>query len=398
MKVLMFGWEFPPESSGGLGTACFGLTKALSEKGVKISFVLPRLSERHSSSHVKLIGANVKRIEVESPLTGYMTESGYEQVIKMYGSRGKGPIYGKNLFAEVHRYALKARTIAKEEKFDVIHAHDWMAYDAGLTAKHVSGKPLVVHVHATEFDRVGGSNINTHVYEAEKRGMEGADKVIAVSNYTKNIIVNNYGINPEKVEVVHNGVDFDYKGFGKAKINDNEKLVLFLGRLTLQKGPDYFLYAARKILDHYKNARFVIAGSGDMEMFLIEKAAELGISHKITFTGHMAGDDVDRLYQMADVYVMPSVSEPFGITPLEALKNNVPVIISKQSGISEVISHALKVDFWDINELSNKIISVLKYSPLHETLVEYGREEAKEASWHKAADKCINIYRGVANG
>ncbi|GAH90104.1 unnamed protein product, partial [marine sediment metagenome] len=248
--------------------------------------------------------------------------------------------------------------------FDIVHAHDWMTYPAGIAVSAISGKPLIVHVHSTEFDR-SGENINQMIYDIERQGMEWADKVIAVSYFTRNIIISRYGISGEKVEVVYNGVERNGNwSLAETGIGKDERIVLFLGRITMQKGPEYFLQAAKKVLDVMDNVKFVMAGAGDMMHRAVEMAAELGIGQKVLFTGFLHGEDVQKIYKMADLYVMPSVSEPFGIAPLEALDNDVPVIISKQSGVSEVLMHALKVDFWDVDEIANKIIAVLKYPPL----------------------------------
>ncbi|MBS3095956.1 glycosyltransferase family 4 protein [Candidatus Woesearchaeota archaeon] len=391
MKVLMFGWEFPPLSTGGLGTACYGLTKSLSRKGVEITFVLPYSFDADNADFLRLVSAtNVKIKRIASALQPYMSSQEYR---KSMGKKPSQKIYGSTLFDEVHRYTLAAEKIAEEEDFDVIHCHDWMTFGAGIRAKRKKNKPLVMHVHATELDRTGGHKVNQHVYDLERHGMHKADKVIAVSNFTKNKIVTHYGIPPEKVKVVHNAVDFSQhyydEDFG---IKKTDKIVLFLGRITLQKGPDYFVQAAKKVLGHEKNVKFVIAGSGDMEPFIIEKAAELGIADKVLFAGFLNNDDVERAYKMADIYVMPSVSEPFGITALEAMKYKTPSIVSKQSGVSEVIRHCLKVDFWDVDEMSSKIIALLRYKPLHETLKEDGYFEVKRFSWDTPAEKCIQVY------
>lgn len=392
----MFGWEFPPYNSGGLGTACYGLTKGLSNHGAKVTFVLPKHYPRMKSDFVKLISADIKVIGVNSLLMGYMDCDGYNKTIKQQGMAGNLNIYGKNLFEEVYRYSEKARLIARSEKHDVIHAHDWMTYQAGIAAKRESKKPLVIHVHATEFDRTGG-NPNRYVYQIEKQGMEESDAIIAVSNFTKNKIIEHYGISHEKIHVVHNAVDFNYENFLKdeLKIKKKNKIVLFLGRITLQKGPDYLLYAAKKCLEVDPNIKFVFAGSGDMEPFIIEKAAELGISYNVLFAGFLRGNEVDKAYQAADLYVMPSVSEPFGLTALEAMKNKTPIIISKQSGVSEVIKHCLLVDFWDVNELVNKILAVLRYKALRDCLTQDGFDEVKNFSWDEPARKCIDVYNRV---
>lgn len=395
----MFGWEFPPFHSGGLGTACYGLTKALSKKNIDVIFVMPRAPDVSKAEFVKIISADdlsrIKIWDIVSPLSAYMTQEEYYRKILSFGKGGSSGMYSQNLFEEVYKYALKAKAIAAKEEHDVIHAHDWLTFKAGIEAKKVSSKPLVVHVHATEFDRTGGNNLNQSVYDIEREGMHAADKIIAVSEFTKRKIVEHYDISSDKVVVVHNAVEFDQEeaqneeDFG---IKKHDKIVLFLGRITIQKGPDYFLYAAKKILDYDENVRFIIAGSGDMQPFIIEKSAELGISDKVLFAGFLRGKDIDRAYKMADVYVMPSVSEPFGITPLEAMRNNTPVIISKQSGVSEVIKHCLKVDFWDVDELANKIISVLKYNNLKEALKENAYSEVKKFSWMEPAEKCIDVY------
>jgi len=396
MKVLMFGWEFPPLSSGGLGTACYGLTKSLSRKRVQITFVLP-YSTDIDVDFLKLIPAgNIKIRKVPTILQPYMTSKEYKSQL----AKKQAPsMYGMSLFDEVNRYTLAAEKIAEEEDFDVIHCHDWMTFGAGIRAKRKKNKPLVLHIHSTELDRTGGHQVNQHVYDLERQGMHKADKVIAVSNFTKNKIMDQYSIPSEKIRVVHNAVDFSQHYYDEEfGLKKTDKIVLFLGRVTLQKGPDCFVYAAKKVLEHEKNVKFLIAGTGDMEPFVIEKAAELGIADKVLFAGFLNPDDVEKAYKMADVYVMPSVSEPFGITALEAMKFKTPSIVSKQSGVSEVIRHCLKADFWDINELSNKIIALLRYNPLHETLKESGYSEVKKFSWDVPAQKCINVYNELSKG
>ncbi len=402
-KILMFGWEFPPFNSGGLGTACFGLTKALAKREMDIIFVLPKnLGDSSSVNFLKFVFPEdsyiTKAYNFNSTLTPYMGEENYKSSVFGFG-KDFGGIYGGNIFEEVFRYADFGKFIAKKEKFDIIHAHDWLSFGAGINAKKVSGKPLVAHVHATEFDRGGGVGINKTVYQIEKKGMEEADKVIAVSNFTKNIIVTHYGINADKVEVVHNGVEFIHKeGIEKNmhKLKEaGKKIVLFVGRLTLQKGPDYFIQSAKKVCERMDDVYFIISGSGEMEYSLIREVARLGISDKVFFTGFLRGDDLRRVYKISDLFVMPSVSEPFGITPLESLVNGTPVLISNQSGVAEVLSHALKVDFWDIDEMANKIISVLKYDSLGNCLGAYGKGEVKNITWDLAAEKCIRLYNSI---
>ncbi len=389
MKVLMFGWEFPPNNTGGLGTACYGLTKALSQLGVEITLVLPT-TENVNADFLKLRGANVKVRGIRSSLTPYTTSESYG---RQYSN---STLYGQSLIEEVQRYAKAAEKIALEEDFDVIHCHEWLTFEAGIRAKNATGKPMIAHVHATEFDRTGGNGANYHVYCSEKNGLEQADAVIAVSKYTKEKIIQQYGIESEKIDVVHNAVEkMQSQANFDSAIKKYSKIVLFLGRITLQKGPDYFLYTAKKVLGAEPNVRFVIAGTGDMEPFIINKAIELGIHDKVIFTGFLKGDDIDRIYKMADVYVMPSVSEPFGITALEAIKNGTPVILSKNSGVSELIMHCLKVDFWDINQLANKIIAVLRYKELQELMSANAGKELLKINWKNSAKKCISVYNKV---
>jgi glycosyltransferase involved in cell wall biosynthesis len=292
----------------------------------------------------------------------------------------------------VQRYAALASEIARQESFDVVHAHDWMTFPAGLAVAGIKGVPLVVHVHSTEFDR-SGLHVDQRIYDIERRGMHGAIKVIAVSTLTKNIVTQHYGVDPAKVEVVYNAIEvngaYDEE---KYKIHKDEKIVLFLGRITQQKGPEYFLAAAKKVLEVMDNVKFVMAGSGDMIRRTIEMAASMGIGHKVLFTGFLRGNDVEKVFKMADLYVMPSVSEPFGIAPLEAMAHDVPVIISKQSGVSEVVANALKVDFWDINEMANKIVAVLRHPPLATTMRQHGSFEIRKMSWSDAARACVNVY------
>lgn len=393
----MFGWEFPPHNSGGLGTACFGLTRALSREDVEVTFVLPK-KVAVERLHTRVVFADehpTTIYEIESALTPYVTAKEYE-----YGIDGNTcTLYGPTLLDEVRRYALLAREIAQRETFDVIHAHDWLSFLAGIEAKRLSGKPLVVHMHAIEFDRTGGQGANADVLAIEQFGMEQADKIIAVSNYTKQKIIKTYGIHPEKISVVHNGIDQEdhagQLGALEALRANGAKVVLFTGRLTIQKGPEYFIRTAKRVLEFLPNTIFVVAGSGDMEYSLMREAATLRIADKVLFVGFVRGDELDALYRTADVFVMPSVSEPFGITPLESVINGTPVLISKQSGIAEVLNHALKADFWDVDEMANKIVSFLRHDALRDVLRETSRREVAGLSWREAAQKCIGIYRDL---
>ena len=417
MKVFMLGWEFPPFISGGLGTACYGLTKAMSRLGTEITFVLPKAGQPSYSSHVKMLSAegyiktedcselqNVQFRAIISPLKPYASCGAYEgcgpQKKNNYNSSWHNSLsdnmsnYGCNIYEQIQRYAAKVVEISTVEDFDIIHAHDWMTYPAGLAVAQVSGKSLIAHVHSTEFDR-SGEHVDQTVYDIERQGMHAAHKIIAVSNYTKKIIINRYGISPDKVEAVYNGAESKDAACFQALPNKSGKIVLFLGRITMQKGPEYFIAAAKKVLDKIDNVKFVMVGDGDMTHRMIEYAAWLGIGHKVFFTRFLRGADVDKAYRMADLYVMPSVSEPFGISPLEALRHNVPVIISKQSGVAEILRHALKVDFWDINQMADKIVAVLKRQPLSRILRKNGHTEAENIRWENSAAKINKIYKQV---
>ena len=492
----MLGWEFPPYITGGLGTACFGLTKALDRLGVDTTFVLPKSAPDDESKHVRLISPGeqaqnlVKNVPLEMPLEtpsqvkevrrtihrrkatavpenqeetwtevirstmphvrfieggpaadgsvydgltpealqliensnlditrlrtlarsgafqddaldevdltlySVLPEAGpprHEDLDSIHERSEQSEDYSGNLVHQAEQYARFCSSIARAVDFDVIHAHDWLTYPAGLAVSRLTGKPLVVHVHSTEFDR-SGEHVNQPVYNIERRGMQGASKVIAVSHLTKNIVVNRYGIEPEKVTVVWNGVDLTPGSDSASRIDSKDKLVLYFGRITLQKGPEFFIAAAKRVLEIMPDVKFVVAGSGDLAERMIGMAAEMGIGHKVLFTGFLRGKDIERVFAIADLYVMPSVSEPFGIAPLEAMSHDVPVLISRNSGVSEVLTHALKCDFWDVDEMANKIIAVLRHSPLSHALRDGGRFELRRITWDGAAEKCEQVY------
>lgn len=424
--MLMFGWEFPPHISGGLGTASYGLTKGMATlDDMEVIFVVPKTWGDEDQSMVRLIGANkipvaykhiyykgythpFEKIEVSSKIVPYidpedfwkLTRSEVSEMRMLVHTNNEGKIdfsgrYDGNLMEEIQKYAVVAAVIATDNEFDVIHAHDWLAYPAGIAAMEVSGKPLVIHVHATDFDRSGGS-VNPDVYSIEKNGMDAASKIITVSNLTRDIVINKYHIDPAKVETVYNAVEpvclteetNVVKGF-------EEKVVTFLGRITLQKGPEYFIEAAYKVLQVMKNVRFVMAGSGDMMERMIRRAASLRITDRFHFTGFLRGNDVFTLLSMSDVYIMPSVSEPFGISPLEAMQSEVPVIISKQSGVAEILTHAVKVDFWDIDAMADAIYGILTYPALSQMFIKNGKEEVIKLKWDNSARHVRNIYNEV---
>lgn len=428
MKVLMFGWEFPPHIAGGLGTACYGIVKGLAHNGVETMFVMPSASGDEDKSAADIINASdvpveitdtmnvddfldkVQFVHIGTNMVPYLDPEEFHTLVEedrkrqvrdftvnyghTYKFSGK---YGSNLMEEVARYAMVGGTIAMTHKdeFDVIHAHDWLTYMAGIAAKRLSGKPLVVHVHATSFDRSSDNNIDTRVYEIEKRGMEAADRVITVSDLTRNIVITKYGIDPAKVVTVHNAVDFSGRSEVKVEKGVKDKVVTFLGRITFQKGPEYFIEAAAKVLKRCNNVRFVMAGSGDMMNRSIRQVARLGISDRFHFTGFLRGTEVQKMFALSDVYVMPSVSEPFGISPLEAMRSGVPSVISRQSGAAEVLKYAFKVDFWDVDAMADEIYALLQYPALSEFASKFGYDEVNTLKWNNAAAKIKSVYESV---
>lgn len=444
MRVLMLGWEFPPYVSGGLGTACEGLTRALARQGVDVVFALPAggmplalqghlpgaevkpvpQSQRHGTPPLAqselpavpgiefrtipgLHGVSPYDRPTPSPSTDTARQRAAEVVATITGDPAQqelspDPIepeegrYEGDLTAEAQRYADWCMQLLKHEDVDVIHAHDWLTFPAGLALAAAMRKPLVVHVHSTEYDRAGEER-DPRIVETERRGMMGALTVICVSHLTREVCEQRYGISAGKIQVVHNGIDESAPPPPDA-IHKDEQIVLFLGRLTMQKGPEFFLEAAKKVLTKLPAVKFVMAGAGDMADHIYRRAAQLGISDKIVFTGFLRGGDVQRVFAMADVYVMPSVSEPFGIAPLEAIRHDVPVIISRTSGVSEVIQHALKVDFWNTDEIAEKVIAVLRHPPLSRTLREHAEVEVRQLTWDGAAKRCVQIYQRAVAG
>lgn len=425
----MFGWEFPPHIAGGLGTACYGMTRGLARNGVEVVFVMPRAYGDEDQRFVRVVNASdvetigtrdhefseellekVSFIHIDSNMLPYISPEEYAAYHDEFVRSGRthewtdvwkqrytfSRKYGANLMEEVARYAMVAAQVAKdlEGQFDVIHAHDWLTYFAGIAAKRVSGKPLVVHMHATEFDR-SGENINRRVYAIEKAGMQAADRVIAVSELTRRIVIGKYGIPAEKVVTVHNAVRFGESEDAVPERAVKDKVVTFLGRITYQKGPDYFVEAAAKVLQRVPDVRFVMAGSGDLMNHVVRRVAQLGIADRFHFTGFLKGGEVQRMFRLSDVYVMPSVSEPFGISPLEAMRSGVPVIISRQSGVAEVLDYAIKVNYWDVDALADAIYGLLTYPALGRMFASKGLEEVTGLKWTNAAAKIKTVYETV---
>jgi glycosyltransferase involved in cell wall biosynthesis len=492
MKILMLGWEYPPHISGGLGTACEGLTTALASRGIEIDFLVPKLFGEEDAPHMQLLdaasaasrgqeplprtaathlaeliaaepalatdpiftaaaeaagvelerrgGTRVRTIRVPAMLkpyldqatyleliaTGALPESVVAQIAASQGLQalpspptelnrlqhahvpgqdlpfaeqtGSGGHYGDDLFSEVARYAMSATRRVAGQKYDLVHAHDWMTFPAGVEIARRAGAPLLVHVHSLEHDRAGhGADVD--IVAVERQGLEHATRVIAVSYYTRGLINQVHGTPLDKISVVHNGVYARetveaYTGQRTSK----GPVVLFLGRVTFQKGPEYFVQAAARVLEHVPDAVFNMAGSGDMLPRMKALAEELGIAKSFRFPGFLRGAEVERAFSTADVYVMPSVSEPFGIAPLEAMSYDRPVIVSKQSGVSEVLRHALKVDFWDVDKIASQIVALLELPELRHVIVEEAREEIRHIHWDAAAETLVPIYESVLQG
>ncbi len=436
INVLMLGWEFPPVVNGGLGIACLGLAKALSAI-VNLSIIVPQASTEYLIEQMELIGLNqidlqklktdlaAREVSVQTNFSDESIESisfipvdfyPYENVsseqqavinksIKSTVTENyipkpsvtaedlatfSGDLYGDDIWTKIQQYANVASKVASTKHFDVIHAHDWMTFAAGLQIKHESGKPLVLHIHSLETDRAGiGSRGG--VFQLEQHAMNHADLIIPVSNYTASVIQHHYGINASKVAPVHNGVE-KVETF-KTEKPFPEKLVLFLGRLTGQKGPSYFLEIAHKVLQNYPNVRFVVAGTGDKLKGLIETSAYKQIGSRIHFTGFLDREKVYELLSMADVYCMPSVSEPFGISALEAAQFGVPCVISNQSGVAEVLPSALTADFWDISLMARNIFSLLKDEKLTNEVVTNTLKDLDNISWEHAAEQIVTLYQ-----
>ena len=412
----MFGWEFPPHILGGLGTASYGLTKGMHNNGdMEISFVIPKPWGDEEKGFANIIGANctpvawrdVRREDVEGRIGKVMNPAFYSDLrphlyadfnymrLNDLGCIEFSGKYPDNLIEEINNYSIVAGVIARTVPCDVIHSHDWLTYPAGIHAKNVTGKPLVIHVHATDFDRSRG-NVNPTVFGIEKDGMVNADHIITVSNLTRRTVIEKYGIAPEKVTTVHNAViPLDQELLSIPRTVGKEKIITFLGRITMQKGPEYFVEAAAKVLQKTKNVRFVMAGSGDMMDAMIKLAAKRNIADRFHFTGFLRGKEVYNMLANSDVYVMPSVSEPFGISPLEAMEMGVPSIISKQSGCAEILNNVIKTDYWDIDAMADAMHALVSYPALHSELRDKGIEEIHNITWEKAGKKVIDIYKKV---
>jgi len=415
MKALMFGWEFPPHILGGLGTASYGLTKGMSQQAdMEITFVIPKPQGDEDKSFAKIIGASYVPVVwkdndwnyvnnrigwIMSPDEYFWLRNGIKYDYRRIHTDDLGCInfsgkYPENLMEEISNYEAVASVLAHQMDFDVIHSHDWLTYPAGVFVKQISGKPLVVHVHATDFDRSRGQ-VNPTVYGIEKRGLDAADHIITVSDLTRKTVIEKYHQHPNKVTTVHNAVEPLENADEFTQTPRADKVVTFLGRITMQKGPEYFVEAAHRVLQKTKNVRFVMAGSGDMMNAMIDLSAKRGIADRFHFTGFLKGRQVYEMLAESDVYIMPSVSEPFGISPLEAMQVGTPTIISKQSGCAEILTHAIKTDYWDIDAMADAIYSIVKNPAMHASLRELGRDEVNNIKWYDAGLKVRGIYDSV---
>ncbi|MBQ8564295.1 MAG: glycosyltransferase [Bacteroidaceae bacterium] len=417
MKALMFGWEFPPHILGGLGTASYGLVKGMWECGdMDITFVIPKPHGDEDTSFARIIGAGNTPVAWRDVDYDYVKNRyGYCMEPELYfhlrnhiyadfnylNTNDLGCIefsgrYPDNLIEEINNYSIVAGVIARATEFDIIHSHDWLTYPAGIHAKQVTGKPLVIHVHATDFDRSRG-NVNPTVFAIERDGMLNADHIMCVSDLTRRTVIEKYHIDPAKVSTVHNAVtplSDEIKAIEMPR-NTKDKIVTFLGRITMQKGPEYFVEAAARVLEKSRHVRFVMAGSGDMMNQMIDLVASRGISDRFHFPGFLRGKQVYEMLKASDVYMMPSVSEPFGISPLEAMQVGVPSIISKQSGCAEILDNVIKTDYWDIDAMADAIYSITHNQALYDHLRIEGEAEVNEIKWKYAGQKVIDIYKKV---
>lgn len=399
MKILTFGWDFPPSRNGGLGVACFGLTRELAHTGAEVIFVLPRRQEVIGSPRFVFASdaRTVKVRHVDSALKPYQSADSRVYFTSGYDAKGMPIIKSRTIIEEAHMFAHQASLIAQEEEFDLIHAHDWTSYLAGVAAKIASGKPLILHVHATSFDQAASENVDPGIFKIECESFAAADKIVAVSVWTRDIIIKKHGVSPDKVEVVHNGCDthepIRYEQTLAGLKAEGKKIILYHGRITIQKGVDYFIRAAKRVVDVDKNVVFVISGSGDMANQIMAQVGGAGLSKYVIFAGALWEEERDRMYQSADLVVMPSVSEPFGLVPLEALQHGTASLVTNQSGVAEVLTHVLKVDFWDVEEMANKILSAMRYPVMTRQIVNEGKRDLQKMSWKEAAVKMYRLYK-----
>lgn len=393
MKVLMLGWELPPLFTGGLGMACRGLLTSLGQEGVDVVFVTPWSVQGQGYASAEVVGAfgNIQP-------GGLPVHARFGSVPSYTTSYG-GELYSANIQEEVNRFAQAAMRVAWARDFDVVHAHDWMTLRAGMSIRRASGAPAIAHLHSIEHDRAPG-NPSPQVCALEKEGLFAADRVVSVSDYTRRRIADSYGLDPQRVEVVHNGVDEIAQPSPRLGLSDRwPRTVLFVGRLTAQKGPQYFMLAAERVLRSAPDTRFIMAGEGDMRAYLEGLARDMGIADSVLFTGFLSRFDLDRVYNLANVCVMTSVSEPFGLVALEAMKRGIPVIVPGHAGVAEVVRHCRLVDSWDVEGVAREILEVLNDDHrVADRMAENAAREVKDLTWRQAARKLIGVYEGLAVG
>lgn len=404
MKVLMLGWEFPPYYSGGLGVATKNIAEALVQHGSDITFAIPFFIFQNVKDSLHDLPFTVTGHQPKSKIrmaqftttlsSPYISAEKYAQEYESWctdaGVSSGFAMYGKNLFAEIERYAQEMESFVQENHFDILHAHDWITFHAALRIKEHLNIPFVAHVHATEIDRTG-ANPNPEIYQREQTSLQAADHIIAVSNHTKQMLIKWYELPSEKIEVVHNGIEDNTQTVPNV-LHTDQKTILFLGRLTIQKGPDWFLKIAKKVLEQRQDVQFILGGMGDMLPHLLSEIYQNNLSDHVFCLGFLNGHDREYAFAAADAYVMPSVSEPFGLSAVEAAQRGVPVILSHQSGVKEVISHSLCADFWDVKKMAHHILAVLEYSPLQNMLSQKAAQEISAVTWHEQVKKILQLY------
>lgn len=432
MRVLFVTWEFPPLIAGGLGTACYGMVRALLRAGVEVDLILPTIQETvfpmreeedvdtlpvrvleespevrtlietHTETKARLeyLGLSARPETYLTPgfiMGGFWRRYEWTETItraRLLQTLAENLIGGENIFQKVQELTVRAASLAEKLEFDVIHAHDWLTFPAGLVLRQLSGKPLVAHIHATEFDRAGGAG-DERVHKIEYASLSQADLILAVSRYTAEMVAGRYRIDSDKISVVHNAHSIE----AEEKLSEERifkgPLILFLGRITLQKGPDYFLEVATRVLKAHPEARFVMAGTGDMMSRVMHRSAAARLGPKFLFTDFLNRRQVDQVLKASDIFIMPSVSEPFGIVPLEAMAHGAASVISKQSGVAEVLENVIKVDFWDIDEMVRVVNRLIENPEERLALAKAGHDEVLEIKWDEAAHKIRHAYTKV---
>lgn len=394
----MVGWEYPPHNSGGLGVACEGLTKALSGLNTQIYFTLPY------ALPLGVLHMNV----LDCSLPDDLVLGHGKPPFSVYSSVSRKPISPdmldlqalpeSDIEQKVATYTdLVVSKGVHSNNYDIIHTHDWMSYPAGIALKNKTNKPLVSHIHSTEFDRIPSGHGSHFIAHTEYEGLMASDAVIAVSEFTKRLLVEKYHIDPNKIHVVHNGVD-KHTYQPTAHFAGNRPVIVFMGRLTQQKGADYFLRLAKSVMFLIPDVLFVVAGSGDQYHYLLLKNAEQHLSAHVLFTGFLRDKQREMLLNRASVFVMPSLSEPFGLVALEAAQRNTPVIVSLQSGVREVLHHAKHIDFWDVDKMSREIEHILKDKDYAQEIVSGQHQDLEHVTWNHAGQKVKNVYEKVIHG